>query len=168
MKKTGIFYSFHSNKTSKVAEKIHEAFGKEQAEAVNIEEVTSEQFISYDNLILGVSTWFDGELPNYWDEFVPALKELDLKGKTVAIFGLADQKGYPENFADGVGILGKLMKERGASLIGYTSTEKYDFESSNAVENDQFMGLVLDQENQARMTRGRIDQWVKIVKNELK
>jgi flavodoxin I len=37
------------------------------------------------NIILGVPTWFDGELPNYWDEFVPALEDMDLKGKEVCL-----------------------------------------------------------------------------------
>lgn len=48
-------------------------------------------------MIVGASTWFDGELPTYWDELVPELESLDLKGKKVAIFGLGDQKNYPDN-----------------------------------------------------------------------
>jgi flavodoxin I len=54
--------------------------------------LTEKTFLSYDNLILGVPTWFDGELPNYWDEFVPALEDLDLKGKTVAISAMVTRK----------------------------------------------------------------------------
>ena len=95
MKKTAIFYSFNTKNSSKVAEKIKKAFGESELETINTEELTEEQFLVYDNLILSVPTWFDGELPNYWDEFVPALEELDLKGKKIAIFGLGDQKGYP-------------------------------------------------------------------------
>ncbi len=166
-KKTAIIYSFNSNKTAKAAEKIAEAFGKNKIHALNAEEITEKEFLNYDNLILGVPTWFDGELPNYWDEFVPALKDLDMKGKSVAIFGLGDQAGYPENFADGIGIMGKLLRDRGAKLVGYTDNDHYEFESSAAIENGKFMGLVLDQENQARLSKGRIEKWVEALKMEL-
>lgn len=169
MGKTGIFYSFNSTKTAKAAEKIIEGFGSDLAvTAVNAEDVTEELFLSYTNLILGVPTWFDGELPNYWDEFVPAIEGLDLKGKTVAIFGLGNQVEYPENFGDAVGILGELVRERGAKLVGYTSTEGYEFEASRAVEGDEFMGLILDQENQARLSKDRISKWVDGLKKDFK
>ncbi len=167
MNKTAIIYSFNSNKTAKAAEKIIEVLGKDKIQAINAENITEEEFLSCDNLILGVPTWFDGELPNYWDEFVPALKDMDMKGKTVAIFGLGDQVGYPENFADGIGVLGNLLRNCGARLIGYTNSENYEFESSKAIEEGKFMGLVLDQENQARLSKGRIEKWVSGLKKEL-
>ena len=165
---TAIIYSFNTNKTAKAAEKIIEAFNKDDLKAVNAENISEDEFLSYDNLILGVPTWFDGELPNYWDEFVPALEDMDLNGKTIAIFGLGDQAGYPENFADGVGILGCLLRDKGAKLVGYTENEKYEFESSKALEDGKFMGLILDQENQARLSKGRIEKWTEQLKQELK
>jgi flavodoxin I len=167
MNKTGIFYSFNSTKTAKAAEKIIEAFAPEiTIVPVNAEVLTEELFLSFTNIVLGVPTWFDGELPNYWDEFVPALEDLNLSGKTIAIFGLGNQVEYPENFGDAVGILGELVQERGAKLVGYTSTEGYSFESSRAVKNNQFMGLVLDQENQARQSKDRISKWVNGLKTD--
>lgn len=166
---TAIIYSFNTNKTASAGEKILEAFGKNsKVRKVNAENIAEEEFLGYDNLILGVPTWFDGELPNYWDEFVPALEDLDLKGKTVAIFGLGDQIGYPENFADGVGIMAKLLRSRGAKIVGTTDTDGYEFESSLAVENGKFLGLVLDQENQARLSKKRIEDWVKALSDIFK
>ena len=166
---TAIIYSFNSNKTAKAGEKIVETIGKSlKLDVINAEEITEEKFLSYDQLILGVPTWFDGELPNYWDEFVPALEDMDLKGKKIAVYGLADQVGYPENFADGVGIMVRLLQSRGAEIVGQTAIEKYEFESSHAIENNQFLGLVLDQENQARLSKGRIDKWVEELKKVLK
>ncbi|MGQ7869943.1 flavodoxin [Sunxiuqinia sp. sy24] len=168
---TAIIYSFTSNKTAKAGEKIAAAIGKSfETTMVNADELTEKEFLSYDQLILGVPTWFDGELPHYWDEFVPAIEEMDLKGKKVAIYGLADQVGYPENFADGVGILARLMRDRGAEIVGQTNIENYKFESSNAIENgdDKFIGLVLDQENQARLSQKRIEDWVEGLKNIFK
>jgi flavodoxin I len=166
MKKIGIFYSYNSNKTAKIGKKIAEAFGQKNVEEVNVEEVTEKQFLSFDNIIVGVPTWFDGELPNYWDEFVPALEDLDLKGKKVAIYGLGDQKEYPENFNDGVGIFAEIVENGGAEVIGFTSREGYTYEHSRAERGEQFCGLCIDQENQARLTNKRIEAWVSELKKE--
>jgi len=166
MKKIGLFYSFNTKKTSKIAEKIKEAFTDAEIDMVNVEVVTSEQFLSYDNLICGVPTWFDGELPNYWDEFVPDIEDMNLNGKTVALFGLGDQKGYPENFLDGVGILGEILKTQGARLAGFTPIQGYTFESSKAVRGDKFMGLAIDFETQRSLTDERISTWINQLRSE--
>lgn len=161
MKEIGIFYSFNSNKTAKLGEKIAKAFGEIRVEIINAEDVTEDIFQKYDNIIVGVATWFDGELPNYWDEFVPALEDMDLKGKKIAIYGLGDQKGYPENFNDGIGLFARIVEARGAEIVGYTSISGYNFENSLAVRGgDKFCGLCLDQENQSRLTNDRISKWV--------
>lgn len=166
MSKTGIFYSFHTNKTSKVSEKIIEAFGKENLEVVNAEGVNEENFLKYDNYIVGVATWWDGELPNYWDEFVPALEDLDLSGKKFAIYGLGDQVGYPENFNDGIGLFFDIIEKQGGTVVGFTSTEGYIYEESRAEKDGKLCGLAIDQENQARLTKKRVENWVDQIKKE--
>jgi flavodoxin I len=166
MNKTAIIYSFNTKKTGKVAERIREAFNDDQVEMVNAEDITGELLMSYNQIIMGVPTWFDGELPNYWDEFVPALEELDLKGKKIALFGLGDQKGYPENFLDGLGIMAEILENQGATLVGFTSVEGYEFESSRARRGDQFAGLAIDYENQGSMNKERVNAWVELLKRE--
>lgn len=167
MSKIGLFYSFNSHKTKKIGEMIAEMLGEGVTESVNAETVDGEQFLKYDRLILGVPTWFDGELPNYWDEFVPALEELDLTGKKIAIYGLADQVGYPENFGDAVGLMARLLRSLGAVIVGETSPEGYRYESSKALENGMFLGLILDQENQGRLTEERLKNWLESIKASL-
>jgi flavodoxin I len=166
MKKTAIIYSFNTVKTAKVAEKIKEAFSPDTVDMVNAEEINSSILLSYDNCILGVPTWFDGELPNYWDEFIPELEDLDLKGKKFAIFGLGDQKNYAENFIDGAGIMAEILENSGASLVGFTSIEGYTFESSRAVRGNQFTGLAVDFENQASKLKDRVISWTNQLKKE--
>ena len=166
MKKTAIIYSFNTRKSKNVAGKIIEAFGKSKIDIVNAEELTQDIIQKYDNLIISAPTWFDGELPNYWDEFVPDLEEMDLKGKKVAVFGLGDQKGYPENFCDAVGILAGIFEECGAKVGGHTSLEGYSYESSKAQRGDHFVGLLLDQENQAKKTSDRVIKWVDKIQKE--
>ena len=168
MSKTVIIYSFHTQKSKKVAEKVIEAFGKDEIQAINAEELTSKVFEENDNFILSAPTWFDGELPNYWDEFVPELEDMDLKNKTFAVFGLGDQKGYPENFCDAIGILVEILEKCGATIIGKTPSEGYTFESSRAQRGNIFVGLPLDQENQGRLTNERVTKWVAQLKVEMK
>ncbi len=169
MKKIAIVYSFNTLKTGKIAKRIKEAFGKDaNVELVNVEEVTPDKFLRYDNLICGTATWFDGELPNHWDEFVPELEDMDLMGKRIALFGLGDQKGYPENFLDGMGILGEILEAQGARLVGFTSTEDYSYESSRAERGDQFIGLGIDFETQGSKNKERVNGWVEKLKLEFK
>jgi flavodoxin I len=166
MKKTAIIYSFSTKKTGKIAERIKEEFNDDQVEMVNAEDLTEEKFSSYDQIIMGVPTWFDGELPNYWDEFVPAIEDLDLSEKRIALYGLGDQKGYPENFLDGMGIMAEVLEANGAKLVGFTSSEGYQFESSRALRGNQFTGLAIDYENQGSMNKERVAAWVNQLKSE--
>lgn len=166
MSKTAIIYSYNTQKSKKVAEKVIAAFGENETEVVNAEELRTEVIEKYDTFIVSAPTWFDGELPNYWDEFIPDLEEMDLSKKTFAIFGLGDQKGYPENYCDAIGLLAEILGECGAKIVGHTSTEGYTFESSKAQQGDSFVGLALDQENQARLTNNRVTSWVEQLKKE--
>jgi flavodoxin I len=166
MEKVGIIYGFNATKSSKIAERIKEAFGEDPVEMVNAEELTPEKFMEFSNMILGVPTWFDGELPNYWDEFIPALEELDLSNKKIALYGLGDQVKYSENFVDAIGIMAEIVRDLGASLVGFTSTEGYKFEASRGVEEDKFLGLAIDYENQGSKNKERVSAWVQQLKNE--
>ena len=167
MKKIGLFYAAKAEKTSWVAERIQKEFGESHIEAVPIEQAWQNDFAAYDCFIVGASTWFDGELPTYWDELVPELETLDLKGKRVALFGLGDQANYPDNFVDGLGILGEAFEKAGATLVGYTSAQGYTFNHSRALRDDKWCGLVIDMENQPKLTDKRIKEWCGQLEREL-
>ncbi len=166
MKKVGIFYAINTKKTAQIGKQIQEAFGNSLANVIPIEESGIKDFENYENFVLGVSTWFDGELPSYWDEFLPEIENLNMKGKKVAIFGLGDQIGYPVNFVDGIGLLATFFEKLGATIVGYTSLNEYEFENSLAIRNGKFMGLALDQENQSELSTARISSWVEQLKKE--
>lgn len=166
MKKIGLFYGTETAKTSAVAQKIQQAFQGGQVDLIPIEKAWKEDFEAYEHIIAGASTWFDGELPTYWDEIVPELCHLDLTNKTVALFGLGNQKEYPDNFVDGIGILAEIFLQGGATLVGYTSSEGYAFHRSKALQNGKFQGLALDVDTQADLTDERIRRWVKQLEEE--
>ena len=92
MKKIGLFYGGTTAKTAVVALKIQEAFAENEVVLIPIEGATRKEFESFDNIIAGTSTWFDGELPTYWDEFMPEIESIDMTGKKVALFGLCRSK----------------------------------------------------------------------------
>lgn len=165
MSNTAIIYSFNTRKSKHVAEKIIELIGSDKITAVNAEEISKADFEKFDNFIISAPTWFDGELPNYWDEFLPDLEELDLKGKKIAIFGLGDQKNYPENFCDAIGLMAELFENQGATIVANQVPVKgYTFESSKALRGEYFVGLPLDQDNQPRLTNERLKNWIEEVK----
>lgn len=166
MKSIGLFYGSGTVRTSKLAKKIQVAFGESEVGLVPVETAWIDDFNSYTYIILGCSTWFDGELPDYWAELVPALEDMNMEGKKVAIFGLGDQVKYDENFADGVGLLAHLFESLGAQLCGFTSPEGYEYTRSAAYRDGKFLGLVIDVENQSEKTKGRVEEWVKQLKQE--
>lgn len=166
MKKIGLFYSIKGNRTKQIAEDIKKTFGKADVELVPVEDAWKNDFEKYSNIILGAATWFDGELPTHWDELIPAIVDLNLKDKKVAIFGLGDQVHYSDNFADSIGILAEVFEKSGAQIVGLTSTDGYTFGESKAVRKGKFLGLAIDETNQSDKTKKRIQDWVSQLEKE--
>lgn len=168
--KVGLFYGSSTGTTQAVAFEIRDAWqaaGMEAIEAVNIAHLqTLQTLLDYEYLLLGLSTWNIGELQDDWDNAFPKLEDMDFSGKKIALFGVGDQIAYPDNFLDALGILGHELRERGATLYGFVSTESYDFDASAGVEGDQFMGLGIDDANQGKLSEARIQNWVEQVIHE--
>lgn len=159
--KIALFYSFNTKNTSRAAKVIIDTIG-DRAEIcpINVEEATQDDFNQFDKFILGVPTWWDGELPNYWDEFIPSVEDDSMEGKTFAIYGAGDQKAYPDNFVDAIGIIADFISQRGGKTIGHIPNEGYTFDKSAALRGDHFVGLPLDFENQHKLNKGRISKWI--------
>ncbi|AZO95987.1 flavodoxin [Halocella sp. SP3-1] len=160
MKEIGIFYGSTMGETEEAAEMIADVIGKDKAEVYNVGSVTVDEVEKYDKLIFGSSTWGLGELQDDWDTFIEKLKTLDLSNKKVALFGLGDQAMYSDTFVDAMGIIYDVVKEKGAEVIGGVLADDYDFNHSEALINDAFVGLPLDNNNQGDLTEERIRNWV--------
>jgi len=173
MAKVGIFFGTDTGNTRKVAKNIAKQLGEVAGKPDNIKNVSVDDLLAYDVLILGSPTYGDGELPGLtagtstesWEEFLPNLSGADFSGKTIALYGLGDQAGYPANFVDAIGMLYDAFADCGAQFIGFTSTEGYEFDRSKAVLDDQFVGLVLDEDNQKELTEGRLADWLKQIES---
>jgi flavodoxin I len=175
MARIGIFFGTDTGRTRLIAKQIAKKLGDAADAPVNIGRTTLADFLAYQALIVGSPTLGDGELPGQsvglsqpsWEEFLPQLADADLSGKTVALFGLGDQKKYPNEFVDAIGHLHDALAARGARIIGRWPTAGYEFAASQAVDGDEFLGLALDQHHQPVLTEQRIDTWLAQITPEL-
>jgi flavodoxin I len=159
----GLFYGSNSGFTELVADFIEEEFNTIAPgliDVYDIAETPAQKMLAYDYLIVGCPTWNIGQLQDDWDDIYPTLDAIDLTGKKLAIFGLGDQYGYPDSFCDAIGILGRKLAEQGAELVGFTPADRFEFAYSQGVEDGQFMGLALDDENESEQTPERITEWI--------
>lgn len=163
-RRVGLYYGSSTGVTEEAAFLIRDAWkaaGLEPLEPINIGYVKdATQFLAFDYLLLGISTWNIGELQDDWAILFPQLESLNFSGKKIAMFGIGDQYNYPDNFLDAVGILGKTMQKQGAELFGFWPGEGYEFAESEAFVDGKFMGLGIDNVNQSKLTPARISQWV--------
>ena len=169
MTKIGLYFGTTTGNTEEIANQIKETFEELVPDSIEVFNVADDDLSTmpdFQALILGIPTWDDGVMQYDWDEVVSELDEMDFEDKKAAIFGLGDQMGYPDTFQDAIGILGKKMQECGAQLVGYTSTEGYDFDESCGVEDGRFMGLALDVDNDVDLVDEKITAWVKQIKEE--
>jgi len=167
MAKIGLFYGSTTGKTEEAAETIQKEFGGDSVVALHeISEVENSDFDAYESIIIGCPTWDIGELQADWQGYFEELDDASFSGKKVAYFGTGDQVGYSENFQDAMGILEEKISNLGGQTVGSWSTEGYDFEESKAVKNGKFVGLALDEDNQAELSEERIKKWVGQLKSD--
>lgn len=174
--KIGLFYGSTTCYTQIVAEKIQVLLSADPSlpdgssvTLHNIKDQPLSLMADYDLLILGISTWDFGELQEDWEAHWEDIKDVDLTGKIIAIYGMGDQLGYAEWFQDAVGMLHQAIAPQHCIRIGFWSTEGYEFMASKAVTEDGqwFYGLALDEENQYDQTDQRLNLWLTQLMNEL-
>lgn len=163
---SAIFYASKGGNTQEVAKKISLAL--DEIRTYNITVTGAEYMPDYRHLIFGISTWENGEMQKEWKKIWDEFSHIDFSNKTVAIFGLGDQKKYPDEFANAMRYIYDNLIEHGANIIGLTSINGYKFNSSKAViNNDKFVGLVLDIENQNELTDERIKNWTDEIRKDI-
>lgn len=167
MKKTGVFYGSTTGTTESVARMIANKLGISSGDVYDVSKLTADVAGSYEALILGTSTWGDGELQDDWYDGIKVLKGMDLSGKTVALFGCGDSESYADTFCDGMGILFNDLRDSGCRFIGAVSDADYTYCSSAAVTDGNFVGLAIDETNEGDKTEERITAWTETLKTEL-
>lgn len=157
--KTGIFYGSTTGTTESVVDRVKVLLDADVFTADDIDKAEN-----YDFIILATSTWGMGELQDGWLDGIEKLKNLNLSGKKVALIGVGDQEGFGDTFVDAIDIIYDEIKDKGITLVGKTSTDGYNFSSSRAVEDGEFLGLIIDENNQGELTEERINSWIEKVR----
>ncbi len=165
----GLFYGSSTCYTEIAAEKIRAQLGEDNVDLHNVAESPLALASQYAFLILGIPTWDYGELQEDWENNWDDIDDIDFTGKTVALFGLGDQVGYPEWFLDALGYLHNKVLLQGATIIGHWPTTGYTFEASQALTDDKayFVGLALDDENEFEQSDARIEQWCDTLRSSM-
>ena len=164
--KTAIFYGSTNGNTADAALKIQKHLNADIYDVGKLK--NGDDLGNYEMLILGTSTWYDGDLQDDWDSFMSHLKAADLHGKVVALFGLGDQESYGSDFVSGMRLIYDMVVEKGAKVIGSWEDKGYSYESSASVIDGKFIGLALDEDNQSELTESRIATWCEALKSTLK
>lgn len=164
-KKIGIYYGSSTGTCAEIAGQLAKALGLTADDAHDVSTLTADDLAACDTLLLGSSTWGDGELQDDWQDALKTLREADLTGKMVGLFGCGDSGSYPDTFCNAIGLLYDEVKDKGCTLIGTgVSCDDYDFSESGAVVDGVFVGLPIDDINESGQTAGRIARWAEKLK----
>lgn len=172
-----IYYSTATGKTQEVADKIKEVLGDAATEPVDIGDVpdlgTALMDTSLDGFIVGAPTWNtgadEGRSGTAWDDVVAKVKDLNLTGRKVAVFGCGDQHGYGDYFCDAMEELYSSFAAAGCDMVGLWPSQGYEHSESKAeIQPGTFCGLALDEDNQGELTDERIAAWTAQVLQEMK
>ncbi|MCF8227942.1 MAG: flavodoxin [Bacteroidales bacterium] len=171
MRKIGIIYWPKGGNVESVAERIFNQFDKSYTDLFDASEISATDIVNYDFLIIGGSTtgsetWHDVAKTNKWNDILGKLDDINLENKIVAVFGLGDQILWPGNFVDSMIELRDEFEKRGARIVGEWPTTGYKFTDSRSVVDGKFVGLAIDEDQQAELTNNRIQRWTDQIKKE--
>ncbi len=171
MSKTGVFYGPEKGSVGKAAQMIAEKLHIDKADMFLVKEISGDQLNAYDKLIFGISTlgrtnWDSDHKDDDWDVFYSQLNNVDWEGKTVAIYGLGDYVNYPNHFVDAIGWLYEKLIKHEVKIVGFCDPAEYIFDESEAVINNSFVGLPLDEDNEPEKTDERLTKWLNTLKGE--
>lgn len=168
MKKTAIFYGPVGGSTEFVAKRMYEIIGSDLCDLVPVRDAGAADLQKYDNLIFGISTignetWHSEPVKSGWFSFINILRDADIDGKTVALFGLGDQVRYADHFVDAMGELYNIISGKNVKIVGSVDPAGYEFRDSDAIVDGMFVGLPIDQDFESDLTQQRIAEWIKTI-----
>lgn len=169
MKKIGIFYGSATGVTASVAGRIASSLGVDGNCVFDVADTAPSKVGDFDVLVLGTSTWGDGEPEENWEDFAAVMEVLDLRGKDIALFGCGDET-MSDTFCSGVGVLYGRLKDTGARFIAPYDTIGYDFDHSAAKPDDalEAVGLLLDEVNHPELSAPRIAGWTALIRDAVR
>ncbi len=141
MAKAILIYGTTTGSTETLAEAVVEGLNKGSAEVTlkNVTEADVDELRDHDLIVLGCSTWGEGELQDDFVDFHNEMKRVPLAGKKVAVFGPGDKEGYPDTFCAAVDMLEERLRECGAQIV--VESLKVDGDVEPAMGDAESWGL---------------------------
>ncbi len=116
MERAIIVYGSNTGNTESLAEALAEELqSRFDVTVQRVTDVAPEDVLDYDLIVLGSSTWNDGELQEDFQDFYEEMDRLDLSGKKVAVFGPGDSSW--DEYCRAVDLLEEKSRELKADLI---------------------------------------------------
>lgn len=171
MSKIGIFYGPELGSVEKVAHVIEQKLGADKVELIAVKKADESVLERFDKLIFGMSTigktnWDSEYKDTDWDEFATCFGKVNWEGKKIAMYCLGDHIQYPQHFVDALGWVYDRLENTAAEVVGFCSTEGYTYEESEGIKDGQFLGLPVDEDNEADKTDVRVENWTNRLINE--
>ncbi len=119
MIKAVVIYGSTTGNTESLSEEVEKGLRKGGME-VTVMDVTKadvSKLADFDLIVLGCSTWGDGELQDDFIDFYDVMTKEFLEGKKTAVFGPGDSDMYPDYFCEAVILLETKLKECGAKVL---------------------------------------------------
>ena len=135
-----VIYGSTTGNTEILAKGVVEGLKRSGIEAMvkNVTEAGVNELLDYDVIVLGSSTWGEGELQDDFLDFYDKMGSVSLTKKKAAVFGTGDKEGYPDTYCEAVNILEDRLKECGAKII--TESLKVDEDIEPAMEDAKSWG----------------------------
>lgn len=166
MAKVAIIYGSTTGNTQSVAESIADKLADHDVTTFDASSIDDVDWSEFSTFILGTSTWGLGDIQDDWEMALDTLKQADLSGKSVAIFGLGDSSSYSDTFVDAMADIYEAATAAGATVIGSVATDDYSFDASRSVVDGVFVGLPVDEDSQSGKTEARVSSWVSAIESQ--
>ena len=114
-----VVYGSTTGNTETLSESVVAGLEKGGVEVTvkNVVEASVDELAGYDLIVLGCSTWGEGELQDDFFDLYDEMESVSLTGKKAAVFGSGDSDMYPDTFCEAVNLLEERLKTCGATLI---------------------------------------------------
>jgi flavodoxin I len=141
MAKAILIYGSTTGNTKELSKGVIEGLKKGgiQATIKNVTEANVNELVDYDLIVLGCSTWGEGELQDDFVPFYDQMGNVTLTEKKAAVFGPGDKETYPDTFCTAVDMLEDKLRKCGAEIVA--EGFKVDGEVELVVQNAQSWGF---------------------------
>ena len=119
MNKVIVIYGTTTGNTEEAAGLVKSSLERKGFQ-VNIADVANTgvgQVKDFDLVLLGCSTWGDGDLQDDFWGFYEKMDSANFSGKKTAVFGCGDSDMYPDTFCFAVDQIERKLNECGAELV---------------------------------------------------